>query len=57
MTETSHTTRPRLLIEEWLPIAEIGEEAACERRSRWVAVPGDPPSLPDEPNLKKEGNE
>jgi len=27
----SHTTRPRLLIEEWLPIAEIGIESVRER--------------------------
>ena len=26
-------TRPRLLIEEWLPIADIGEESVRERRS------------------------
>ncbi len=31
--ETSTGKRPRLLIEEWLPIAEIGEESVRERRS------------------------
>jgi putative DNA methylase len=31
--------RPRLLIEEWLPIAEIGEESARERRSMTALPP------------------
>ncbi len=33
MDSTPSTFRPRLLIEEWLPIAEIGEESIRERRS------------------------
>lgn len=32
-------TRPRLLIEEWLPIAELGEESARERRSMTALPP------------------
>jgi adenine-specific DNA methylase len=38
MTSTP-TTRPRLLIEEWLPIAELGEESASERRSMTALPP------------------
>lgn len=38
-TSPSAVTRPRLLIEEWLPIAEIGEEAARERRSMTALPP------------------
>ncbi|MFB3789027.1 MAG: DUF1156 domain-containing protein [bacterium] len=35
----STSTRPRLLIEEWLPIAEIGEESVRERRSMTALPP------------------
>lgn len=38
MTDTP-ATRPRLLIEEWLPIAELGEESARERRSMTALPP------------------
>jgi adenine-specific DNA methylase len=31
MTESALNTRPRLLIEEWMPIAEIGIESVRER--------------------------
>src|SRR5271155_539727 len=32
-------TRPRLLIEEWLPIAALGEESVRERRSMTALPP------------------
>ena len=33
------TERPRLLIEEWLPIAALGEESVRERRSMTALPP------------------
>ncbi|MCB0331541.1 MAG: DUF1156 domain-containing protein [Bdellovibrionales bacterium] len=41
MSETTPTksTRPRLLIEDWLPIAALGEESVRERRSMTALPP------------------